>query len=244
MSFGLGGFLYKRYMKETKKNTFEITSFSLKIIAAITMIIDHIAMVFLTPDSLLSNIMRFVGRSAFPIYAFLLIEGYTHTSNKMKYALRLFIFALISEPIYDLVKEGSALSHQNIFFTLFAGLVLIAAVDKMRNDDVTKILIVALVVIISGLAEMLCFGYGCFGILSIISGYYLYTKASKYKYDKSYTAITIPLIVMNIIELGTLLSLPFIHLYQGEQGRRSKWGFYLIYPVHLLILVAIKKFFL
>ena len=70
---------------------------SLKVIALVSMTVDHIAYYLMEHGTLLYELMRMVGRMAFPIFAFLLVEGYTHTRSRGKYALNLLIFALISE---------------------------------------------------------------------------------------------------------------------------------------------------
>ena len=98
-----------------------MSSLVLKITALITMIIDHYGAIFQ------GNIIiyRIIGRLAFPIYCFLLVEGYTHTSNIKKYASRLIAFAIISEIPFDLAFFGKiGFEHQNIFFTLFIGCLL------------------------------------------------------------------------------------------------------------------------
>ncbi|NLC03985.1 MAG: TraX protein, partial [Tissierellia bacterium] len=91
----------------------------LKIIALISMVIDHYGAIFQSGI----DIYRIIGRLAFPIYAFLLVEGYTHTRDVKKYGRRLLIFALVSELPFDLAFYGKlSFTHQNIFFTLFIGL--------------------------------------------------------------------------------------------------------------------------
>ena len=99
----------------------------LKIIVLLSMIIDHYGAIFHSGV----DMYRIIGRLAFPIYAFLLVEGYSHTSNVKKYASRLFLFALISECPFDLAFYSKLeFMHQNIFFTLFIGLVLMCLLDN------------------------------------------------------------------------------------------------------------------
>jgi len=86
-----------------KKNKFKLTSTDLKIIAIITMLIDHIGAVLLDTSTIEYFACRIIGRLSFPIFCFLIIEGFTHTKNNKKYLLRLFIFAIISEIPFDLV---------------------------------------------------------------------------------------------------------------------------------------------
>ena len=96
-----------------------INSFQLKWIAVITMIIDHTGAV-LFPDDM---VFRYIGRIAFPIFCFLLVEGFFHTRDVRKYMLRLGLFALISEIPYDLAFRDTVLEfeHQNVFFALLLG---------------------------------------------------------------------------------------------------------------------------
>lgn len=99
-----------------------LNSFQLKCIAVITMIIDHTGAV-LFPDNMT---LRYIGRIAFPIFCFLLVEGFFHTRDVRKYMLRLGMFAVISEIPYDLAFRDTVIEfeHQNVFFTLFIGVVM------------------------------------------------------------------------------------------------------------------------
>ena len=120
---------------------------ALKLIALLTMLLDHTAEILFSQmqfatDAILSIgshqitlywICRMIGRLAFPIYCFLLTEGYTYTHNKRKYGLNLFVFALISEIPWDLEHNGKMFcSGQNVFFTLFLGFLAIFCFDRFR----------------------------------------------------------------------------------------------------------------
>ena len=109
-----------------------LSNFDLKLIAIITMTIDHIGVVFGTP---FYNLLRAVGRLSFPIFAFLLTEGYVHTKSFGKYFFRLLVLAVISEVIYDYIFYGSFiyLGANNIFFTLALGLLTLWLLDKSRT---------------------------------------------------------------------------------------------------------------
>lgn len=130
-------------MEREAKNA-GITGSTLKIIALVTMIIDHIGVVIICPlcdaslwldDGLVNSyeIMRTIGRMAFPIYCFLLVEGFKYTHDRTRYAIRLFIFALISEVPFDLAINGSVwqMSYNNVFFTLLLGFIAIVLLDKI-----------------------------------------------------------------------------------------------------------------
>ena len=104
-----------------------MNTFILKLIALVSMIIDHYGAIF--HEDIMAY--RMIGRIAFPIYSFLLVEGYFHTSDFKRYAKRLFIFALVSEVFFDFAFYGKIyLGHQNIFFTLFLGLMTMHFMDN------------------------------------------------------------------------------------------------------------------
>ena len=113
-----------------------ISGYWLKVIAVVSMLIDHTSAVILEQIPGLENpafLMRIIGRAAFPIYCFLLVEGFYHTRSRAKYAGRLFLFALISEVPFDLAfsRRMWDFSSNNVFFTLLFGLLVIWGVVEL-----------------------------------------------------------------------------------------------------------------
>lgn len=220
-----------------------ISGSTLKLIAIITMFIDHIgaAIVEQLPTFSISKgndlyyidmILRGIGRIAFPIFCFLLVEGFYHTRDAKKYAFRLFLFALISEIPFDLAFNRQILEfkYQNVFFTLLIGLLTLMAVKYFETNKIMKI-ISMLVGIMS--AQFLHTDYAGFGVVFILLFYILHDK----------------ILLRNIIgsiavvwELPAIIAFLPITLYNGERGIQMKSFFYIFYPAHLLLLYAVLKF--
>lgn len=227
-----------------------MTSLGLKIIAIITMLCDHISDGFFHHFTFLNVI----GRISFPIFAFLIAEGYQHTSNVKKYLKRLLLFALISQIPFTLFYTtfSNNLFVLNIFFTLSAGLFAIYLYDKCQ-DKLSGLLGV---ISIAVLAELLHFDYGGFGVLIIFVFYVLRNKKiwmtlsflflCFLKYLPSFITYSFhPLYIL--LTIFTTLPILFILLYNGKQGKKGKklqYFFYLFYPLHLLFIFVISHFFL
>ena len=224
-----------------------LSNFDLKLIAIITMTIDHIGVVFGTP---FYNLLRAVGRLSFPIFAFLLTEGYVHTNSFSKYFFRLLVLALISEVIYDYVFYGSFiyLEANNIFFTLALGLLTLWLLDKSRTlvkkyfkekIDLTIILPITylLIIVVMGLiAEFLNFSYGMLGIL-VISFFYLFKK----NFPLTVLSVSLSTLILgDTMQYFSLLSLILIYFYNKKLGKKCKVFFYLYYPLHILVLGVIR----
>jgi len=215
-----------------------MTSFVLKIIAIISMFLDHLSYAIYGKFTYLN----YIGRLAFPIFAFQITEGYLHTKNLKKYFLRLGIFAIISQiPYYLFISTFSTELTLNIFFTLFAGLLAILAFDKFKN----KFLGFLCVALIAAVSEYLHFDYGWFGIL-IIFIFYIFKNN---EFNMSIAFITavflnyiIKLIQNNfyyayyILAICTMISIIPIILYNKKQGKSAKYFFYIFYPIHLILL--------
>lgn len=221
-----------------------MSSFVLKLIAIITMLIDHIAASGLVPtDSFINFIMRCIGRISFPIFIFLMVEGFHHTRDVKKYMIRLGAFALLSEIPFDLAFYGKVLdgSHQNIFFTLFLGLSLITLMSMVEKKFKKRIIISNLLdglltIVFCVIAAVLRTDYGYGGILLIVA-FYLF-RGSKLMLFLSVLIISYTVFgYINVLEVLAIIPIAF---YNGQKGKNIKYLFYIFYPAHLLILYLIN----
>lgn len=229
-----------------------ITGSTLKMIAIITMFIDHAAAIILERMLWAQNfssmaifgiyqVMRLIGRLGFPIFCFLLIEGFCHTRNVKKYAGRLFLFALISEIPFDLGFAGNPFywQYQNVFFTLLIGLlVLIGFRFAERKQEWHKVICFAFdfLVLAGGmyLADWLMTDYGGMGVLTI-AAMYLFRKNKMLEAGIGCTILTI----MSWTEATSFFVLLPVRQYNGERGWSLKWFFYVFYPAHIFLLYLI-----
>ena len=172
------------------------------------MISDHFGMMFF-PDY---GIFRIVGRIAFILYAFMLVEGYFHTKNQQKYLGKLFIWALISEIPFDLANYGKIFYpvHQNIFWTLFLSAIGIHFLEKTKEFGLKTFFCL----VILFLALIFRVDYNIYGVLIIWIFYY--AKKLKFNY-------IIPIIVLSIsaglflnkFQFFAPLGLILVFLYNG-----------------------------
>lgn len=227
-----------------------MSSFLLKIIACFTMLLCHIPFVY--PQY--SVPLMYIGKISFPLYAFLISEGYVHTRNFSKYLTRLIVFGVISQIPAYLLFAGKSFNglYLNIFFTLALGLLGIKIYDKIKSKYISTLLIILLAVI----AELLKFDYGAFGVLMIVCFYVfkrnklnmvlsqmflmfiLYMKKMSYY---TFSLFNLQYILFQL--LFSVISLAIILTYNGKKGKSSsriKLMFYCFYPVHLIILDLLK----
>lgn len=234
----------KELPMETTLTEYRILNGShLKLIAVIAMLIDHIGVILgnslpflqipVFHSITLYYCMRKIGRLAFPLFCFLLTEGFVHTHNRLRYGCNLLLFALISEIPYNLMHSGKLLhwGHQNIYFTLLIGFLMLWLLESDQKP------LYKLLILFPGLVLIpyLHMDYGRNGILLIILLYALRQQSV----------------------LRALLSLPFlsggyaawlafvpISLYNGQRGfirgTVLKYAFYAFYPIHILLLYGIK----
>ena len=231
-----------------------MTSFTLRVIALFCMLADHLGRTILSEYIWLT----YIGRLAFPIFAFQLVVGYMHTRNKNKYALRLFLFALISEIPFDLMAYGTLVywDHQNIMWTLLAGLICIHLSDilakRLQFTILCSLSRFALVFLFFSSATVLRLDYLGFGILQIYLFYRLYNR-------NHFSLLIIGTVLVNYIgasdpyihlagfsfpsQLLAVLSLVLVYFYNGLPGYRNKiWSSfcYVFYPCHLALLFLLS----
>ncbi len=218
---------------------------TLKSIAIVTMLIDHIGAAVLARLLIIGNgseflyqtylTMRTIGRIAFPIFCFLLVEGFEHTRDRKMYALRLLVFALISEIPFDLAFSGSVIdfSYQNVFFTLFIGLITMmtfhAVEEKIEWNPFLRGAVLA-AVLFAGMviAYLMRTDYDAKGVMCIMA-LYVFRKMRGVQ-------ILAGCIAFCWWELPALVAFIPIAFYNGKRGWNMKYIFYVFYPLHLLVL--------
>lgn len=216
-----------------------MSSFVIKIIACVTMILDHIKY----SGTIFENFFtEYLGRLSFPLFAFLIVEGYTHTSNLKKYYKRLFIFGLISQVPFmffrTLVGEWKML---NIMFTLLFGLICINTYDKIKKKYISIPIVIAIIF----LGQILKVDYEWFGVATVFIMYLLRNNKKLlplvygiiiFIYYYSIVGSEYILLTRNVLlMLFTWSSTFIINMYNGEKGKSIKYFFYWFYPVHMLI---------
>lgn len=193
------------------------------------MLIDHIGAI-LFPAQMG---FRIIGRFSFPIFCFLLVEGFHHTKDVKKYMIRLGIFALVSEIPYDLAFRNVFLEfeRQNVFFTLLLGVGLMYLLQR-TNRGYVKICYVFLAM---WAAVTLGMSYDYRGILLIM----IYYVCRSNQVAKLVLGSAWNFLWTGVQQFGVFASIP-IAFYNGEKGKSMKYMFYVFYPVHLLILYFIS----
>jgi hypothetical protein len=218
---------------------------ALKCIALVTMLIDHIGLHLLRGSNIvllgtgqgaltLDYLMRRVGRLSFPIYCFLLTEGFLHTRDRKKYGLNLLIFALISEIPWNLEHTGTLrYPSQNVFFTLFVGYVGLCCLESLREQP-RRQLAALLILVLAALNLRADYGVAGFGLILL-----LYVLR-----EQKILQAVLGTCFLSSTWMGGLAFIP-INLYNGERGfirgRVLKYLFYAAYPLHILAIWLIKK---
>ena len=199
----------------------------LKFIACVTMLVDHIGAVFFPRITLL----RCIGRIAFPIYAFLLVEGERHTRSPWKYALRLAVAAILAELPFDLMVFGQwKWSNSSVKVTL---LLSFLALRLGRKDEMWKVLSLVAACV---LGLWLHSDYGYYGVMTVMIFAWLPEKWLLQ--GIAIAGLFASMGRISIVMLAGLAVIP-IACYNGKKRTNSKavqWVFYLFYPVHMLLL--------
>lgn len=226
-----------------------ISCSTLKIIAIVTMFIDHCGAAILERMMVTGGtftwqhfetmrkadtILRYIGRVSFPIFCFLLVEGFLHTRSRLKYAGSLLVLAIISEIPFDLAFRGKLcdLGYQNVAFTLLIGLFVMCVfsfIEKQENIAIYMkyVLYIGSLLLGMGIAELMKTDYAAIGVFCIMV---LYITRNNKVYQ------TIAGCATFLWETTAPLAFIPIWFYNGKRGLSLKYTFYLFYPVHLFVL--------
>ena len=244
-------------MNKTKR--FEVTSMGLHFLAMGFMLLDHTWATLIPDNQWLTN----AGRLAFPIFAFMIVEGYFYTSDLKKYVKRLFGIALLSEIPFNIMTSSSLINpfEQNVIWTYLIGILLIHLNEKAKEKNQSWLsILVGLGTIILGyiLGILAMADYYYAGIFIILTFYFFRGRSLKNFIAQlivlSYIYFSLMLGLAYEVEiLGTtfwinqqgfaLLAQIPIWLYQGKQGpynKSLKRLYYYFYPVHMLILALLS----
>ena len=240
---------------QPQTSSFSLNRNQLKYIAIIGMLLDHIAYLFqkffynYSWGFVLTFVLRTLGRITAPVMSWFLVQGFIHTSSKKRYALRLFIFAIISQIPYYLIHSSSGLMAQlNVIYTLLLSFLMLCVLESPL-EAVPKWTLIFVLIAFS------IFGDWAFFVPVMVLCFYI-LRDNKKKLLFFYSIVSILVLVSDItilclkgynwyLELwqaGMFLFIPLYLSYNGEPGSRAafhKWFFYAFYPVHLLVLWVI-----
>ena len=239
-----------------------MSALMLRVIACVAMLLDHIGYAYGIGE------LRIVGRIAFPIFVYLIYNGYRHTSSPGKYALRLGLFALISQVPFALFCGYEDVFYTgNVFMTLLLALLCLWAADVLAKKRILRWIcwLPALVVCVVYYNEWLRSDYGAKGIIMVMVFWALDGKTT-WKQILTFVLVAIAVYHQPILEwvkgasfsltnwektqVWSLLGLLFIFAYNGKKGKMpggkvgakiAQYGFYAFYPVHMVLLWLIAK---
>ena len=242
-----------------------INSFTLHILAMIFMLSDHLWIIFF-PNQLW---LYALGRLTFPIFAFMIVEGFFRTKNRKKYLIRIFIFAIISEIPFNLFSSLAMRKvtmlfypYNNVLWTFLialCGLNLLEEIENFKNLDkvirfLEKITISFISIMMAYLIKSDYLGYG---VITVLIFYFFREKNYRNIFFQAVSIAILNIFIMpeyefpfNFfgkeifikVQIFAIFSLPIIWLYNGKQGIHNnfiKYVFYFFYPLHLLLIVAI-----
>lgn len=241
-----------------------LNSNALKMIAIIAMTIDHIAWLVFPdyPHEVLPVILHIIGRLTCPIMCYFIAEGYHYTKNIRKYTCRLFVFAVISHFAYifasaDFVDRksfipfyyGNILNQTSVIWPLAWGLVMLRIVNSEKiPKQWVKTVLILLICLVTFPSDWSCIASLCILAFGTNRGKLRTQSMWLIIYVAIYATVYCFAIdwVYGLVQMGVVLAIPFIKLYNGERGKNPrvnkimKWFFYIYYPLHLAILGTIQ----
>lgn len=214
-----------------------LTGNQLKLIAALTMTVDHIGLIFL-PKLLW---LRVIGRLAMPIFAYMIAEGCRHTGDRKRYFLRLFLMALLCQAVYCAVDRTL---YQSILVTFSLSILMIFAIDRAKSQRspcavlTALLLFVCIFLVCEILPEFLSGFYVDYGFWGVMLPVIVYLGANRlWAFALGTAALCLSI---GSIQWWSVLCIPLMALYTGKRGNlRLGRAFYLYYPTHLALLYAV-----
>lgn len=232
-------------MERLMTNKWDISSNMLKYIAISAMFFDHFFAVFVVHESLAGSLLRITGRLVAPIMCYLIAEGFHYTSNVKKYIQRLLIFAAVAHFPYVLYFNLPWWRATSVMWGLALGLIALTIVKKSKLSFEFKILGVAICCLLAYTAD-----WNFVSVLWIL--FFGLFRGDFKKQMISFGVIGLAFYIlptllrsglMHSYEFGIFLAIPLLYLYRGRQGKKIKilkWGFYIFYPLHLLVLYLLR----
>ena len=237
----------------------------LKLIAIIAMTVDHIAWAMFDgyPTALLPLVMHIIGRLTCPIMCYFIAEGYHYTRNINKYTFRLFAFAFVSHFAYIFASNdfvdfksfipfyyGNFLNQTSVMWSLAWGLVMLRIADSKNIKSIYKVLLVILICIITLPSDWSCIAALCIMAIGTNRGNFRKQMSWMIFYVALYSLVYFFAIdkVYGVLQMGVVLSIPVIAMYNGKRGKNPKinkfmkWFFYIFYPAHLFVIGLINYF--
>lgn len=223
-------------MHLTLKPAFGLSGSALKVIALISMVIDHVALYLMEHGTVLYETMRCIGRIAFPVFAFLIAEGLIHTRSRYRYFFTLLGFAVISEIPWYLLN-GADGTH-NVMFTLALGVATLMVLKNLLQRSLVLGFLWTLGM--ARLASWLGVDYEWRGILVIVIFYLFNGCGHSFTYSRDMQFFCTFALMMHYGVMGSVVACMILYVYNGTrgfvQGSIAKYGFYAFYPVHLIVL--------
>lgn len=235
------------------------TAETLKFIAVIAMTIDHTAFIFINNNSPIYFLMRMIGRLTAPIMTYFIVEGFIHTSSRKKYFLRIFIFAVLSQPFYFIMLKDRVpkdlyefLTHLNVMFTLCLSLLVLEILSSKKLHMTIKLLLIG----VCFMAADICDWTYIIPAWAII--FFLF-RNDKRKRTLLFIGTSVVLLVQRYLpqyesfadfsyQLGVILALIPLNFYNGKRSKSNSilkkkinlWFFYIYYPLHIAVLYIIS----
>lgn len=223
-------------MHLTLKPAFGLSGSALKVIALISMVIDHVALYLMEHGTVLYETMRCIGRIAFPVFAFLIAEGLIHTRSRYRYFFTLLGFAVISEIPWYLLN-GADGTH-NVMFTLALGVATLMVLKNLLQRSLVLGFLWTLGM--ARLASWLGVDYEWRGILVVVIFYLFNGYGHSFTYSRDMQFFCTFALMMHYGVMGSVVACMILYVYNGTrgfvQGSIAKYGFYAFYPVHLIVL--------